>query len=449
MDTNPLPAAEIDSLHNLLASISSQSLLWAAVVGSIVFLYQLFLCSYYEYSLYSLSKNELGQIANSNSEEYLALKRLLKNPAKTLSSIVAGYYIAVAGSISCITHLTMQLLEQSGLASHLPIWLPLLAELTASVLLIVLIGDFLPAVLKTKKRLHTLYLFSGQMGFIDLVYRPFGWILRKLTNIVDRRLEVKTQHRISLDELQETLNTEKVKQNVEKEILEGIVNFGNISVDEIMRPRVDIVDLDIEYSYKKVLEIVKESEYSRLPVYEDSIDNIKGVLYVKDLLNYINEADDFEWQKLIRKPYFVPETKKIDELLKEFQSKHIHMAIVVDEFGGTSGIATLENILEVIVGDISDEHDDEQKMFTALDKHNYIMEGKLPLNDFYKIDKIDKSVFEKYDADADTLAGLLLEIKGDIPAVGEKIETDGYLFQIISADNRRIKKVKLHIPDKE
>lgn len=447
MDTNPLPAAEINSLHDFFATTTNQSLLLASALGTIVFLYQLFLCSYYEYSLYSLSKSELGQIANSNSEEYRALKRLLKKPVDTLSSVVAGYYISVAGCICCISLFAKQLMGATEMDSFLPQWLQLVIELMVSMLLIVLVGDFIPAVLKTKKRLHTLYLFSGQMVALSTLYRPLGWLLDKLTNIIDRRLEVKTQHRISLDELQETLNTEKVKQNVEKEILEGIVNFGNICVDEIMRPRVDIVDLDIAYNYKKVLEIVKESEYSRLPVYEDSIDNIKGVLYVKDLLNYINEAEDFEWQSLIRKPYFVPETKKIDELLKEFQNKHIHMAIVVDEFGGTSGIATLENILEVIVGDISDEHDDEQKMFTALDKHNYIMEGKLPLNDFYKIDKIDKSVFEKYDADADTLAGLLLEIKGDIPAVGEKIETDGYLFQIISADNRRIKKVKLHIPE--
>ena len=447
MDTNPLPALEIDNIHNLLATASGQSLLWTAAIGTIVFLYQLFLCSYYEYSLYSLSKNELGRIASSNSEEYLSLKRLLKHPAGTLSAIVAGYYTAVAGSICCITLLTKQLVTITGVGGSLPQWLQLLAELLGSMLVTMLVGDFIPALLKTKKRQHTLYLFSGQMLFLSLLYRPLGHILRKTTNIVDRRLEVKTQHRISLGELQETLNTENVKQNVEKAILEGIVNFGNICVDEIMRPRVDIVDLDIAYNYKKVLEIVKESEYSRLPVYEDSIDNIKGILYVKDLLNYINEDENFEWQSLIRKPYFVPETKKIDELLKEFQSKHIHMAIVVDEFGGTSGIATLENILEVIVGDISDEHDDEQKMFTALDKHNYIMEGKLLLNDFYKIDKIDRTVFEKYDADADTLAGLLLEIKGDIPAVGEKIEVDGYLFQIISADNRRIKKVKLHIPD--
>ena len=447
MDTNPLPAAEPDSLHNLLATASSQSLLWAAAIGSIVFLYQLFLCSFYEYSLYSLTKNELSRIAGSQAEEYHQVKKLLKNAVSTLSSIVAGYYTALVCGIVCITVTVKQLAALTGIVAELPQWLLLLTELLVSLLLIAMAGDFLPALLRTRRRLGTLYRFSGQMWFIVVLYRPLGYILRKTTNIVNQRLEVKTQHRISLNELHETLNAENMKQDVEKAILEGIVNFGNICVDEIMRPRVDIVDLDIAYSYPKVLEVVKESEYSRLPVYEDSIDNIKGVLYVKDLLNYIDKGDDFEWQHLIREPYFVPETKKIDELLKEFQSKHIHMAIVVDEFGGTSGIATLENILEVIVGDISDEHDDEQKMFTALDKHNYILEGKLLLNDFYKIEKIDRSVFEKYGADADTLAGLLLEIKGDIPVVGEKIETDGYLFQIISADNRRIKRVKLHIPD--
>lgn len=447
MDTNPLPTEGIDSLHSLLSIPDNQTLLIAAIIGSVIFLYQLFICSLYEYTLYSLSKNELGQIAHSQSDEYRHLKKLLKNPAETLSSIIAGYYIAVGGAICSSTLLVNKVMEYVGISGLMPNWLLVTLELVSCMLVTSLIGDFLPALLKTKKRLHPLYIFSGQMLAIKFLYAPVGWLLRKFTSIVDRRLEVKSQHRISLDELQETLSTEKVKQNVEKEILEGIVNFGNISVDEIMRPRVDIVDLDIAYTYNKVLSVVKESEYSRLPVYEDSIDNIKGILYVKDLLNYINEGNDFKWQELIRKPYFVPETKKIDELLKEFQSKHIHMAIVVDEFGGTSGIATLENILEVIVGDISDEHDEEQKLFTELDKHNFIMEGKLPLNDFFKIEKIDKSVFDKYDADADTLAGLLLEIKGDIPAVGEKIEAGDYLFQIISADNRRIKKVKLHISD--
>lgn len=428
-----------------MATTPSDFLLWIAAAGALVFLYQLFLCSYYEYSLYSLTKNELGKIAKSESEEYKSLKKLLKKPEETLSSIIAGYYIALFCSICSLVGLEKLLFSLSGASEALPYWLQLLIEVIASLVVVLFIGDFVPSLLKKKKRLHMLYLFSSQMVVIKALYSPVGWLLRKLTNIVDRRLEVKTQHRISLDELSETLKTEKVKQNVEKEILEGIVNFGNISVDQIMRPRVDIVDLDVAYTYGKVLSVVKESEYSRLPVYEDSIDNIKGILYVKDLLNYIDEGNDFKWQELIRQPYFVPETKKIDELLKEFQSKHIHMAIVVDEFGGTSGIATLENILEVIVGDISDEHDEEQKLFTELDKHNFIIEGKLPLNEFYKIENVDKTVFEKYASDADTLAGLLLEMKGDIPSVGEKIETDGYLFQIIAADNRRIKKVKLHI----
>ena len=170
---------------------------------------------------------------------------------------------------------------------------------------------------------------------------------------------------------------------------------------------------------------------------------------MKDLLSYVDKDSTFEWQKLIREPYFVPESKKIDELLKEFQSKHIHMAIVVDEFGGTSGIVTLENILEVIVGDISDEHDDEQKMFSKIDKRNYVIDAKLPLTDFFKIEDIDKNAFSAFNSDADTLAGLLLEITGDIPAQGEKIEAGGYEFQIISADKRHIKKIKLHIPDRQ
>jgi CBS domain containing-hemolysin-like protein len=208
-----------------------------------------------------------------------------------------------------------------------------------------------------------------------------------------------------------------------------------------------VVDLDSKTNYEEVLALIRDTEYSRLPVYEGSIDNVKGVLYIKDLLRYLDEDKDFEWQKLIRPAYFVPETKKIDDLLKEFQSKHIHMAIVVDEFGGTSGIVTLEDILEVIVGDICDEHDDEQKLYTVLDSRNFLLEGKLALTDFFKIDKIEKEVFAEVEADADTLAGLILEIKGAIPVVGEKIEYNGYVFQIVSADSRRIKKVKLQIPE--
>lgn len=324
----------------------------------------------------------------------------------------------------------------------------ILASVFVSVLLLTFFGELIPLRLKDgERKLKYLFLYSNIVNFSSKFLSPVALLLMNTTTVAKRRLELKTHHVISLDELSETLSLSEVQEKEEKGILQGIVEFGNISTNEIMKPRVDVVDLDSKSNYEEVLALIRDTEYSRLPVYENSIDNVKGVLYIKDLLKYLAEDKDFEWQKLIRPAYFVPETKKIDDLLKEFQSKHIHMAIVVDEFGGTSGIVTLEDILEVIVGDICDEHDDEQKLYTVLDSRNFLLEGRLALTDFFKIEKIEKEVFAEVDADADTLAGLILEIKGAIPVVGEKIEYNGYVFQIVSADSRRIKKVKLQIPE--
>ena len=412
-------------------------------VCCIVFSYLLFLFSYFEYTLFSLSRNDLAKIVKSEFEGYKSLKYLLTKPEKTMSAIVAGYYLSLIGCIISMAILISWLLSCSAVCTSL--YLPI--ELIASLIVILFLGDVVPLILRNHYRVHLLYLFSSQMAVFSHLLQPLAWPMLRFTSIIGKRQEVKSQHHLSIDELSETLNTDSVQKNEEKEILQGIVGFGNICADEIMRPRVDIVGVEISNKFNDILRVVNESEYSRLPVYEKTIDNVKGILYVKDLLNYIDRDNSFDWQKLVRGPYFVPETKKIDELLKEFQNKHIHMAIVVDEFGGTSGIVTLENILEVIVGDICDEHDEEQKLYTSLDKHNFIIDGKMPLNDFYKIDEVDKSVFADYDSDADTIAGLLLEIKGDIPTIGEKIEIKEYKFQIISADNRRIKKVKLQIQD--
>ncbi|MCQ2233212.1 MAG: CBS domain-containing protein [Paludibacteraceae bacterium] len=400
----------------------------------------------------------MEQIAQKSKEAFSPIREWLKSQKETIGGIISARYFNLALSLIILlymgrwvshhfeinaeepqlTHelfITQQLIKLSCYLTAIVVWM----------LLVTLFGELMPNRNKNSHKLEQFIRQSGEMNLIIKVFSPFSWLIVNTTKIADKRLEVKAEHRLSIDELSETLKTEKIQANAEKEILQSIVTFGNISVDEIMRPRVDIVDLDITYSYGKVLSIIKESEYSRLPVYEDTIDNVKGILYVKDLLDHTEEGNEFKWQELMRKPYFVPESKKIDELLKEFQSKHIHMAIVVDEFGGTSGIVTLENILEVIVGDISDEHDEEQKLFTELDAHNFILEAKLPLSDFFKIKKVEKEDFTKYINDADTLAGLLLEIKGDIPKAGEKIEVGQYLFQIISADNRRIKKVKMHI----
>jgi len=218
---------------------------------------------------------------------------------------------------------------------------------------------------------------------------------------------------------------------------------------DIMTSRVDIVDIDIKTSYKKLLEMIISSGYSRIPVYSGSHDNIKGILYSKDLLPHLDKPDSFRWQTLIRQAYYVPETKMIDDLLNEFQQNKVHLAVVVDEYGGTSGLVTLEDIIEEIVGDISDEYDVEEALYTKIDNHTFIFEAKIQLNDFFKIEEINEEDFTKVTEEVETLAGLILELKGEIPAKNERIDYQKYVFEILSVDNRRIKKVKLHIKKEE
>ncbi len=231
----------------------------------------------------------------------------------------------------------------------------------------------------------------------------------------------------------------------EKKILKSIVKFSQTEVNEIMRPRTDVIAIDLETEIPRLMETINSSGYSRIPVYSETLDNIKGILYVKDILPYINTTRDFIWQSMIRPPYYVPGAKKINVLLQEFREKKNHLAIVVDEYGGTEGIITLEDILEEIVGDITDESDEIESYFTKIDDRNYIFDGKILLNDFYKAFHINEEVFERLRGDADTLAGLLLEVIGDIPEADYKINIDGYTFTITSMDNRRIKKIKVTI----
>ena len=288
------------------------------------------------------------------------------------------------------------------------------------------------------------------VSLFGLLFSPFTKLLMLKTGVVERRLESRTQHSAAIEDISDSLNLSDAETADEKEILRGVMNFGKISVDEIMQPRVDIVDVDFNSDFDTVLEIIRESEYSRLPVYEDSIDYVKGILYIKDFLQYTDQKKDFKWQNHIREAYFVPENKKIDDLLKEFQQKHIHMAVVVDEFGGTSGIVTMEDIIEVIVGDICDEHDEEEKQIIPIDANTYILDGKLLLSDFYHINGVNKEDFGETEGDADTLAGLILEMKGYIPTPGETIELGSrYRFEIKSADKRRIKEIKFIINEEK
>jgi gliding motility-associated protein GldE len=285
-------------------------------------------------------------------------------------------------------------------------------------------------------------------------FAPFIMVLRKvfypLSSILIRSgaLAEKVVHKenrvLSVDDLEQALElTDKEELKDEQNMLEGIVRFGDETAKEVMTSRQDIVDLDFRSTFPEVIQCIVENNYSRIPVYQDSTDNIRGILYIKDLLPHLGKPATFRWQSLIRPPYFVPETKKIDDLLRDFQENKVHIAIVVDEFGGTSGLITLEDILEEIVGEINDEYDDEEKNYVRVNANTYIFEGKTLLSDFYKILKLDDEVFEEVEGDADTLAGLLLELKGDFPSEHERIEYGQFKFEIVELDGHRISKIKV------
>lgn len=411
----------------------------------------IFVFSYCEYFLFSLSDSDKDKILKNDSAGYSGMKRLLNDEKQSLSTLVLGYWCSVAVIVAItvvqIKHLvnSLQAVNPDS-AGQGPVLTVLM--LLGTLVWVLLFADVLPHKISKQNRVAGLYYMSKPVMLAYFLLYPFAALL-KHTEFIACRLDVKRQKNISLDELSQTLHSDSLKDKEEKDILESIVTFGSVSVSEILRPRVDVVAVNYSDKYTDVLKVIRDNEYSRMPVYDGSVDNVKGILYVKDFLNYLDRGDDFNWQHLIRAPFFVPESKKIDDLLREFQVKRMHMAIVVDEFGGTSGIVTMEDILEVIFGDISDEHDVEQKLYTELDKRNYLLEGKMPLSDFYKIEKIDASVFEALDVDADTVAGLILSLKGDIPSLGDEIIHEGYIFKIVSVDKRRIKKIKLRLPDEK
>ena len=283
--------------------------------------------------------------------------------------------------------------------------------------------------------------------------RKLFWPIENLlitSGLLTKKTMQKEQHVLSVDDLEQALeltDNEEIKD--EKSMLEGIIRFGDETAKEIMTSRQDVVDLEIRTSFPDVLKCIVENNYSRIPVYQDTTDNIRGILYIKDLLPHLDKGSTFRWQSLIRPPYFVPETKKIDDLLREFQENKVHIAIVVDEFGGTSGIVTLEDILEEIVGEINDEFDEEEKTYTRLNENTYIFEGKTLLSDFCKILDIDDDEFSEVEGEADSLAGLLLELKGDFPEIHEKIAYHCYHFEILEIEERRISRVKVVIHNSE
>jgi len=286
---------------------------------------------------------------------------------------------------------------------------------------------------------------SVPLKFLVIVFSPVSNFLIKATSVVQKRLK-DSNSSISMDELSHALELTGEELDNEEKILKGIVKFGNIDVKEIMRSRVDIVAVDINTQFRDLFTVLLNSGYSRLPIYVDELDKITGILFVKDLLPHFHKGDSFRWQSLIRRPHFVPENKKINDLLEEFQKNKMHLAIVVDEYGGTSGLVTMEDILEEIVGEIGDESDEDEKIYTRLDDNNYLFEAKVLLNDFIKIIDLPYDFFDPVKGEAETLAGIILELTGEIPEKGKIVSYNGFSFKIQEVDERRIAKVSVRLP---
>jgi len=395
-----------------------------------------------EVAVFSLSPQHLNEIEESQTPKSKKLLKLLRMPEELLATIlIANNFVNIA-IVILSTYITSSLLD----FSHAPT-IGFIVQVFVVTFLLLLFGEIIPKVYAAQFALRFSRYMTLPLIFLEKVFRPLGSILIKSTSIVNKRISKKQN--ISMDDLSQALELTADEITDEMEMLEGIVKFGNINVDEIMKARVDVVAVDIHTSFSKLKSVIIESGFSRIPVYEGAFDNIRGILYVKDLLPHHHKPNTFKWQTLIRPPFFVPETKKISDLLEEFQTKKNHMAIVVDEYGGTSGLISLEDILEEIVGDITDELDEQQDFYTIDEDGSYLFEGKTSLNDFFKLVDIDDDIFDKVKGDADTLAGLILEMKGEIPKKREKFEYHGYQFVIEAVDNRRIKKIRFRLPEKK
>ena len=391
-----------------------------------------------EVALFSLSKSQLKK---EDKYSYVQIiQKSLTNPNKLLATIlVANSFINIA-----IVILFTQIGNVIFKNITSPFW-QFIIEVVAATFLILLFGEILPKIYASRNNLIFSKFVIYPLVLLDFMLTPISLPMQKLSNFIKDKLSIKKQN-INLNQISSALDLtspdETTKQ--EQKILKGILSFGNTETKEVMRPRLDIHAYSNLLNYKEVLKNTVENNFSRIPVYKDDLDNIIGILYVKDLLPFLDKKD-FDWLSTLRKPLFIPENKKLDDLMQEFQEKKIHLAIVVDEFGGTSGVISLEDVIEEIVGDISDEFDDDSLLFSKLDNSNYVFEGKTSMKDFYKILNIDSSPFDKFKGDSETIAGFILEISQSFPKTNSKIVFENYTFTIESVDKKRIKQVKVSI----
>ena len=399
-----------------------------------------------EVAFFSLTSKDISECKSSASDNDNKLVALIINPKLLLATILIINNFVNVAIVTLATFITWQL---TGTTSSEGTTIAVLSIVVTFVILF--FGEVLPKVYATPNNLQFARFATPFISLGEKIVRPLSYAIMSITNVIEKRFE-KKGYDISVEEMHHALELTTINEDTtaeEKDILKGIVNFGTLTVKQVMRSRVDITAFDSEIDFHELMDKVNKSGFSRVPVYSETIDNIDGLLYIKDLLPYIDSDESFDWKDLLRPGFFVPETKKIDALLRDFQEKRVHMAIVVDEYGGTSGLITLEDIIEEIVGEINDEFDDEVVPYDQVDDNTYVFEGKTTLNDFCKITEQQTSVFDTVKGESESLGGLLLELNAKLPSAGERISYNKFEFTVVAVDKKKIKKVKVKIDEAE
>ncbi len=428
-------------ISNLLVTSTS-------FITSIVLLIVLLICSGLisgaEVALFSLTKSNIDEGVERKSVTMEIIATLLERPKKLLATIlVANNFINIA-VVLLFAYIGETIF--SGITNTI---LRFLLEVVSATFLILLFGEIIPKIYASRNSVKFSSFMARPLKVLDVVFSPLSLPMHYVTLKIQKTFG-KQRSSLSVDQLSQALELTNDKDTTQEEqkLLKGIVSFGNTDTKQVMRPRMDLFTLNIDTPFETIIKDIIDNGYSRIPVYKESIDTIKGVLYVKDLLPHLNKKE-FNWTSLLREPFFVPENKKLDDLMVEFQTRKVHLAVVVDEYGGTSGLVSLEDIIEEIVGDISDEYDDDDLIFTKIDNNNYSFEGKTPLKDIYKITGIEADIdhFETRKGEAETLAGFVLEISGGFPRIGSRINFKNYVFTIEALERKRIKQIKMTLLD--
>ena len=429
---------DLEPSFSLLSTIDTNLLFGFIVIFILLF------CSAFisaaEVAYFSLTPKDIDQCAAENPAKTKIISKLLEKPKKLLATLLVANNFINIGVVILFSVVGKNLFD----AIESPL-LKFVVDVILVTFLILLFGEVLPKVYANRNNIKFAKLVAYPLSILDTLLSPISMPMRSLTIFLHEKLG-KQKGNFSVDQLSQALELTSYEETSHKEqkILEGIVSFGNTDTKQVMSPRIDIFALEISESFSEILPKISAKGFSRIPVYRDNIDHVEGVLFVKDLIPHINKKE-LDWVALVREPFFVPENKKLDNLLKDFQSMKSHLAIVVDEYGGTSGLVSLEDVIEEIVGDISDEFDDENLNYSQIDEKNFLFEGKINLKDFYRIVEVDENLFEKTKGEAETLAGFILEIIGNFPRKGQKIAFSNCKFTIETIDKKRIKQIKVTI----